>query len=119
MEIAKMSEVPKKPHVNPLFTSPDVADQSFFDNSKDLRMGIVHFGRGVRNKFHSHSGDQLLIVTEGKGIVATDTEEREVTVGDVILFPAGEKHWHGATPDSAFSHITVQIKGNKMTQLEA
>ena len=118
MKIVKLSEVPKEPHVTPLFTSPDVTDQSFFGDSKDLRIGIVNFGRGVRNKFHIHSGDQILIVTEGKGIVATDAEEREVTVGDVILFPAGEKHWHGATQDSAFSHMTVQIKGNKMTQLE-
>jgi quercetin dioxygenase-like cupin family protein len=68
--------------------------------------------------FHIHSGDQILIVTEGKGIVATDAEEREVTVGDVILISAGEKHWHGATKDSAFSHITVQIATNKMTQPE-
>ena len=119
MKILKMSEVPKKPLVTPLFTSPDVTDQTLFGDSKDLKVGIVHFGRGVRNKFHIHSGDQVLIVTEGKGIVATDGEQREVTVGDVILFPAGEKHWHGATQDSAFSHITVQIATNRMTQLEA
>ena len=118
MKIVKLSEVPKEPHVTPLFTSPDVTDQSFFGDSKDLRIGIITFGRGVRNKFHIHSGDQILIVTEGKGIVATDAEEREVTVGDAILIPAGEKHWHGATKDSAFSHMTVQIAANKMTQLE-
>lgn len=118
MEIVKMSEVPKKSRVTPLFTSPDVTDQTFFSDSGDLRIGIVNFGRGVRNKFHSHTQDQILIVTEGKGIVATDAEEREVTVGDAILFPAGEKHWHGATQDSAFSHITVQIASSKMTQLE-
>jgi quercetin dioxygenase-like cupin family protein len=82
-------------------------------------MGIVNFGKGVRNKFHTHSGDQILIITAGKGIVATETEEKAVTVGDVVLFPAGEKHWHGATQDSELSHITVQIKGSKMTQLES
>ncbi|MDA8125904.1 MAG: cupin domain-containing protein [Deltaproteobacteria bacterium] len=119
MEILKLSEVPKKAHVTPLFTSPDVTDQSFFGEGKDLRIGIVNFGRGVRNKWHTHSGDQILIVTEGKGLVMTDGEKREVTVGDAIFIPAGEKHWHGATPDSTFSHITVQIAANQMTQLEA
>ncbi len=118
MKVLKMSEVPKKLHATPFFTGTEVTDQTFFGDSKDLRMGIVNFGRGVRNKFHIHSGDQILIVMEGRGIVATETEQREVTAGDAILIPAGEKHWNGATPDSAFSHITVQIATNRMTQLE-
>ena len=53
----------------------------------------------------------------GKGILATEEEERVVTEGDVILIPAGEKHWHGATSDSEFSHIYVHKLGNVMTQL--
>jgi quercetin dioxygenase-like cupin family protein len=118
MEIKKITEIPKKPLVTALFTSPEVTDQALSAGSKDLRVGIVNFGQGVRNKFHTHSGDQILIVTEGKGLVATDSEEKEVTVGDVIFFPAGEKHWHGAIPDSTFSHITIQRTGNQMTQLE-
>jgi len=50
--------------------------------------------------------------------VATEKEERIVTVGEVVLFPAGEKHWHGATRDSEFSHIVVTRAGSKTTQLE-
>lgn len=118
MKIVKMSEVPQQPIVNPLFTSPDVTDQTPFADSKEFRMGVIHFGKGVRNKFHVHSGEQLLIVTEGKGLVVTETETRAVTVGDAIFIPAGEKHWHGAAEDSTFSHITIQVAGNKMTQLE-
>jgi quercetin dioxygenase-like cupin family protein len=119
MKIVKLSEVPKKPIVNPLFTSPDMTDQALSAESKELRVGVVNFGKGVRNKFHTHSGDQILIVTEGRGLVVTESEEREVAVGDVIFFPAGEKHWHGATQDTTFSHITVQIATSRMTQLEA
>jgi len=54
----------------------------------------VNFGKGVRNKLHTHDSEQILIVTAGKGIVATGKEQKTVTAGDVILFSAGEKHWH-------------------------
>ena len=118
MKIVKMKEVPKEPHVTPLFTRPDVTRQSLVSDSKDLRMNIVNFGKGVRNKFHTHDGDQVLIIIAGNGIVATEEEEKVVKVGEVILFPAGEKHWHGATEDSEFSHIVVTRVGVKMTQLE-
>jgi quercetin dioxygenase-like cupin family protein len=118
MKIVKMSEVPKEQYVAPLFTSPDVSRQSLVSDSKDLRVSIVNFGKGVRNKFHTHDGDQVLIVTAGKGFVATEKEKKLVTAGEVVLFPAGEKHWHGATEDSDFSHIVVTKVGVKMTQLE-
>jgi len=113
-----MNEVPRESNVSPLFTGKDVTHQPLVGESKDFRMAIVNFGKGVRNKFHTHSGDQILIITAGKGIVATETEEKAVTVGDVVLFSAGEKHWHGATPDSELSHITIQISGSKTTRLE-
>ncbi|MEJ2135424.1 MAG: cupin domain-containing protein [Desulfofustis sp.] len=82
-------------------------------------MSIVSFGKGVRNKFHMHESDQILIVTSGKGIVATEHEQRTVTVGDVILFPKGEKHWHGACEDSEFAHIFItKTGGQNYIQLE-
>jgi quercetin dioxygenase-like cupin family protein len=87
-------------------------------DSKELNVNIVNFGKGVRNKFHAHDSEQILIVTAGKGIVATEEEERVVTEDDVVLIPAGEKHWHGATTDSEFSHIYVTKAGSALTQLE-
>ena len=77
----------------------------------------VNFGKGGRNKFHAHDGEQILIVTHGRGIVATESEEKIVTQGDIILIPAGEKHWHGATKDSKFSHIFITTKEYKTTPL--
>ena len=118
MKIVKMNEIPKEPYVNPLFTGPEVTRQPLLSDSKDLRLGIVNFGKGIRNKFHTHDGDQVLIITAGKGLVVTEKEEKIVTVGDIVLFPAGEKHWHGATKDSEFSHIFITRAGVKMTQLE-
>jgi quercetin dioxygenase-like cupin family protein len=118
MKIIKPNEIAKEPYARPLFTGPDVTRQSLVSEGKDLVVNIVNFGKGVRNKFHRHNADQVLIITAGKGFVATENEKKVVTVGDVVLFPAGEKHWHGATEDSAFSHIYVTKVGTQTTQLE-
>jgi len=119
MKIIKINEVSKVPVATPLFTGPDVTRQVLVPDSKEFNVNIVTFGKGVRNKFHAHDGEQILIVTVGKGIVATEEEERVVTPGDVILFSAGEKHWHGATEDSEFSHLYVTREGiGPTTQLE-
>jgi quercetin dioxygenase-like cupin family protein len=118
MKIVKMSDVPKETYVTPLFTGSEVTRQALLPESKDLRMSIISFGKGVKNKFHSHAGDQVLIILSGKGIVATEREEKVVTAGEIVLFSAGERHWHGATQDSEFSHIAMTKTGVKMTQLE-
>ena len=82
-------------------------------DSNDFNVSVVSFGDGVRNKFHYHESDQLLIVTEGKGVVVTEEGARaEVSEGDVVFAPAGEKHWHGALPGGSFAHITVTRKGS-------
>ena len=123
MKVTNMKEIPKEPFVGPqgtrqIMTGPGVTIQRLATDSKDFLMNLVNFSKGVRNKFHTHTFDQVLIVTAGEGIVTTEEGERVVTEGDVILIPAGEKHWHGAIKDSEFSHITVQRKGETTTQLE-
>lgn len=118
MHVIKMSDVPETPLVNPLFTGAEVTAQPLIPEGGDFNMSIVNFGRGVRNKFHTHESDQILIITQGKGIVANEQEQREVTVGDIVVFPANEKHWHGATQDSDFSHIYITRSSSKTTQLE-
>ncbi len=77
---------------------------------------LVTFGPGARLNFHTHTYEQILYVTEGKGIVATKQEERVVTPGAVIFIPPGEVHWHGATGDSSFSHIAIQKPGIQLAQ---
>lgn len=77
---------------------------------------LVTFGPGAGLNFHTHTYEQILYVTEGKGIVATKEEERVVTPGTVIYIAPGEVHWHGATQDSSFSHIAIQKPGIKLAQ---
>ena len=118
MQVRKISEVEKESAAGPLFTSDDVSRQPLAPDSGDFNASVVSFGVGVRNKFHYHESDQLLIVTEGRGVVATESERVEVGQGDVVFAPAGEKHWHGALPDTSFAHITVTRKGAPTTQTE-
>ena len=118
MRIIKISEVKKNLFSHPIFTGSDVTTQVLLPDSKEYDFNVVNFGRGVRNKFHSHDSEQILIVTSGKGTIATETEEKVVFPGDVVIIPAGEKHWHGATKDSKFSHIYISRLGSKLTQLE-
>lgn len=123
MKVININEIPNQPFVGPkgtrqIMTGSGVTTQSLVPDSTDFIMNIVHFSKGVRNKFHTHTSDQVMIVTAGEGIVATEKQERVVKVGDVILSPAGEKHRHGATKDSEFSQIFVLRKGETTTQLE-
>ena len=89
------------------------------EDSSNFNFAIVAFDSGSRNKFHKHSGDQILIITEGTGKVATDNEVLTVSEGDVVLIPAGENHWHGAPDDTSMAHITVTGKGSQTEQTEA
>jgi quercetin dioxygenase-like cupin family protein len=118
MRVTKISKVGEESLNDPLFTGPEVTRQVLLPDSKEFNVNVVNFGKGVRNKFHSHDSEQILVVTFGKGIVATETEEIVITTGDVVIIPAGEKHWHGAAKDSKFSHIYVSLLGSKLTQLE-
>ena len=82
------------------------------DDAKELRLSVVTFLDGAVNKMHHHTFDQVLVITEGEGIVQVEGQpERRVSVGDVILFPAGERHWHGAIPGATMSHMTVSTPG--------
>jgi quercetin dioxygenase-like cupin family protein len=118
MRVIKISEVKKELFSKPIFTGSDVTRQVLLPDSKEYDVNVVNFGKGVRNKFHTHDSEQILIVTSGKGMIATETEEKVISTGDVVIIPAGEKHWHGATKDLEFSHIYVSRLGSKLTQLE-
>jgi len=94
----------------------DVKVQQLFQadkgNGQDIM--LVVFSAGARTRPHIHKAGQILYITDGKGIVATDTERREVTVGDVVIIPPDTWHWHGATPDTPMSHFVLQEPGSDL-----
>lgn len=88
--------------VDPLFQAPDPA----------LVSGAsVTFEPGARTAWHTHPLGQTLIVTSGLGWVQREGGPiEEVRPGDVVWFAPGEKHWHGATPTTAMTHIAISEK---------
>ena len=86
--------------IDPLFTAPAPA----------RAVGAsVTFEPGARTAWHSHPLGQTLIVTAGSGRVQRwGGSIEDIRPGDVIWFPPGEKHWHGATPTTAMTHIAIQ-----------
>jgi quercetin dioxygenase-like cupin family protein len=86
--------------IDPLFQAPDPAR---------VRGASVTFEPGARTAWHTHPLGQTLIVTSGRGWVqAWGGPVEEIHPGDVVWFPPGEKHWHGATPTTAMTHIAIQ-----------
>ena len=85
-------------------------------DSDNYNCSIVNFSLGSTTGWHAHDCDQVLIVTSGSGVVATESEEREIGVGDVVHIQAGEKHWHGAKADTTMGHITVTAVGSQVTR---
>ena len=99
--------------VDPLFQAPDPAR---------VTAGLVTFEPGARTNWHTHPLGQTLIVIGGCGRVQRDGGPiEEIRPGDVVWIPPGEKHWHGAAPETAMSHIAVQerLEGAPAGWLEA
>lgn len=82
---------------------------------------LVTFEPGARTAWHTHPAGQTLIVTFGRGLVQHEGGlVKEIRAGDVDWFSAGERHWHGAAPDTAMSHIAIQetIDGTAVIWME-
>jgi quercetin dioxygenase-like cupin family protein len=80
--------------------------------SEQTRLLLVKFSPGGRTRWHTHTFEQALIIVDGKGIVASESQgERVVQPGDVVVFSKEEKHWHGATNTTGMSHIAVNLAG--------
>jgi quercetin dioxygenase-like cupin family protein len=111
MKIINIKDIEKNDLTRePLFTGGKVETQFIMEEeyiAKKLQVVNVIFAKGARNKFHTHSQEQILIVTEGKGIIANREREYTIAPGTIIIIPAGEEHWHGAAEDSSFTHLSV------------
>lgn len=82
---------------------------------------LVTFEPGARTAWHTHPAGQTLVVISGLGWVQHEGGAiEEIYPGDVVWFAADEKHWHGASPNKAMSHIAIQeeINGTAVTWME-
>lgn len=110
MEIQKNGSKPSGKGSAEWFTGT-VRIDPLFDAHEPARAGgaYVTFEPGARTAWHSHPLGQTLIVTAGCGRVQGQGGLiEEIRPGDVIRFAPGEKHWHGAAPTTAMTHIAIQ-----------
>jgi quercetin dioxygenase-like cupin family protein len=109
MKITRNASAPSKKGPAEYFTGSVRIDQPF-QGSVPARVGgaFVTFEPGARTAWHTHPLGQTLIVTSGCGWVQVEGGSKdEIRPGDVIWFPAAEKHWHGATANSSMTHIAI------------
>lgn len=102
------------------FTGTVRVDPAFRSQAPARAYGAyVTFEPGARTNWHTHSMGQTLIVTFGAGL----TQEwggpvQVIRQGDIVICPPGVRHWHGAAPDSAMTHLAVSESGGTVTWLE-
>ena len=109
MRITRSGSQPSQKGPAEYFTG-SVRIDSRFQGSAPARVGggIVTFEPGARTAWHTHPLGQTLIVTSGRGLGASEGGPREeIRPGDIVWFPPGEKHWHGATATTAMTHIAI------------
>jgi quercetin dioxygenase-like cupin family protein len=74
-----------------------------------LKANLVSFEPGARTAWHTHPMGQTLYVTAGSGLIQVwDGQAQVIRPGDVVWIPPGEKHWHGARPSNAMTHVAMQ-----------
>lgn len=94
-----------------------------FQATEPARVGgaTVTFEPGARTAWHTHPLGQTLIVTHGQGWIQCEGEAIQVmNTGDIVWIPENVKHWHGATPDNAMTHIAIaeSLNGSPVDWLE-
>jgi quercetin dioxygenase-like cupin family protein len=112
MEITRAGAKPSAKGPAEWFTGTVRIDQPF-QGKEPARVAGAHvtFEPGARTAWHTHPLGQTLIVTAGYGRVQREGGPiEEIRPGDIIWFAPNEKHWHGAAPTTAMSHIAIQEK---------
>ena len=111
MELRPTGGTVKSPAAN--FTG-DVYLNSVFSGDGDSRLvvALVRFTPGARTNWHSHVNGQLLVFTDGIGLVGTrDGKTVQLRAGESAWTPAGEEHWHGGTAENMMCHYAILDAG--------
>lgn len=110
MQIKKVGSQPSSKGPADWFTGTVRIDPLFQADAPARAAGAsVTFEPGARTAWHTHPLGQTLIVISGSGLAQRDGGHiEEIHPGDVVWFPPREKHWHGAAPKTAMTHIAIQ-----------
>lgn len=122
IKITRNGSTPSQQGSESYFTG-NVRIDAPFSGTESARVGgaTVTFEPGARTAWHTHPLGQTLIVTHGRGWLQEEGGEiRDMSVGDIVWIPEGVKHWHGATPENAMTHIAIaeSLNGSPVEWLE-
>ncbi len=110
MKVTRVADVPGQ--AGTTFTGPvEMRRLIDFQRSDGTSVSLVRFEDGARTNWHTHPGEQILIVVEGEGRVGTATEEFAIGPGDVVYCAPNERHWHGAQPGKQMAHFSITTLG--------
>ncbi|HEY1887596.1 MAG TPA: cupin domain-containing protein [Roseiarcus sp.] len=122
MDIKRSGSQPSGKGSAEYFTGMVRIDPLFQANAPARSAGnAVTFEPGARTAWHTHPLGQVLIVTAGCGRAQREGGPiEEIRPGDVVVFAPGEKHWHGAAPTTALTHIAIQeaLEGKAVEWME-
>ncbi|AHY08105.1 (R)-mandelonitrile lyase [Serratia plymuthica] len=122
MKIQRSGSLPSRPGPEDYFTG-QVRIDAPFAGTEPARVGgaTVTFEPGARTAWHTHPLGQTLIVTQGRGWIQVWGDSiQEMNQGDIVWIPEGVKHWHGATPETAMTHIAIaeSLNGSPVDWME-
>ncbi len=122
LKITRSGSHPSQPGSESYF-SGNVRIDAPFQGNPPARVGgaTVTFEPGARTAWHTHPLGQTLIVTQGRGwLQEWGGEIQEINQGDIVWIPEGVKHWHGATAQTAMTHIAIaeSLNGSPVEWLE-
>lgn len=114
MDITRAGSPPPRQGPDEYFTG-QVSIAAPFAGAGGLSAATVTFQPGARTAWHTHPLGQTLLVLSGTGRAQREGGPvEEIRIGDIVWFEPGERHWHGAAPDSAMTHLAVaELKDGK------
>lgn len=111
MRVQRPGEPAPQSDNRPIFRGQVESQTLVGEDARVLRIASITFRDGARTVLHHHDYEQVLVITDGHGILATEQEEHHVERGHVVFVPTGERHWHGAQSGQHMTHLSINTVG--------
>lgn len=112
MKVVRGVDHDPQPASLPIFTGTVAMARLTEGLSEQTQVAVVRFAAGARTKLHTHTFEQILLISEGEGLVTAADQRFLVHPGDIVVIPPGEPHTHGGTAESGMAHYSITPPGS-------